>query len=162
MKESLLDSVEETEAALAREEELTQQKNSGPDQDDLRMFLESVIQSKENRLELSEIELGDKGAQTVAGLLANAPDIEHVQLAKCNIGDAGCKEVFKVVGASKTVKSLDLSENRITDISCESVITALKNNNTLEVLKLDQNQIKSRLALNKLKMLGNVKRQLII
>ena len=137
-------------------------KNSGPDQDDLRMFVESVIQSKENRLELSEIELGDQGAQTVAAMLVNAPDIEHVLLAKCGIADAGCKEIFKVVGPSKTVKTLDMSENRVTDISCEQVITALKNNTTLEVLKLDQNQIKSRLALNKLKMLGNVKRQLII
>lgn len=105
--------------------------------DALRMSATELVQTSNKRL-------GDAGAYLACGFVArHGARLHVVKLADCDLGDAGAEAVAGLVGgiAGPCVKELNLSSNRIGDRGARAIADALRTADVLERLILDRNRI---------------------
>lgn len=92
-------------------------------------------------LQLFGCEIGDDGAEILAGVLRNPRcNLEQLILSFNCIGNRGCSAIMEALPCIPSLKALDLSFNWIDAEGCQSIANALQNKFVaVEELKLDLN-----------------------
>lgn len=73
-------------------------------------------------LELTSLQFGDAGAQSVSEFLDKTSALRNLKLARNSIGDAGASAIASHMPAS--LHELDLSNNKVSDTGLINLITA--------------------------------------
>ncbi|WP_375358583.1 hypothetical protein [Candidatus Tisiphia endosymbiont of Neophilaenus lineatus] len=105
-------------------------------------ILEAIIENPISELNLSSNNLGDVGAELVAGIIQNSK-LKILKLSNNQIGSEGMGALSSAFDHNETVTDLDLSNNNLGDKGAEKVATLLANNSTITDLNLDNNEIRT-------------------
>lgn len=92
-------------------------------------ILEAIIENPISELNLSSNNLGDGGAELVAGIIQNSK-LKILKLSNNQIGSEGIGALSSAFDHNETVTDLDLSNNNLGDKGAEKVATLLANNST--------------------------------
>ncbi|WP_342260223.1 hypothetical protein [Candidatus Tisiphia endosymbiont of Metellina segmentata] len=105
-------------------------------------ILEAIIENPISELNLSSNNLGDGGAELVAGIIQNSK-LKILKLSNNQIGSEGMGALSSAFDHNETVTDLDLSNNNLGDKGAEKVATLLANNSTITDINLDNNEIRT-------------------
>ncbi|WP_375331762.1 hypothetical protein [Candidatus Tisiphia endosymbiont of Temnostethus pusillus] len=100
-------------------------------------ILEAIIENPISELNLSSNNLGDGGAELVAGIIQNSTKLKILKLSNNQIGDEGMGALSSALDHNETVTVLDLSNNYLGDEGAKEVATLLANNSTITDINLD-------------------------
>jgi Ran GTPase-activating protein (RanGAP) involved in mRNA processing and transport len=145
--------------------------NVGLGPDGFVFLCESLRYNKHlSKINLSKNNASEKGAQSLAQVLATNQVIQDLNLASCNIGFVGVKHLAEALeGQNKVLRKinlssnqlneegalvltgaldkeskifeLDISDNNISDVGAIFIIDTLFDNNSLKILNLSKNNI---------------------
>lgn len=108
----------------------------------MQFLLESLLRNKNIRtVDLSDIGISDKGAETMGALLRRSKTIQTIRLANDGVGAHGVRDLSEGLRDNASITRLDLRNNKIADDSVRVLIDALKVNNTLLVCELQDNAV---------------------
>ena len=93
------------------------------------------------RLSLNNNQIGDLGAQALAGALPQNSSLTVLDLGSNQIGDLGVQALAGALPQNSSLTGLDLDVNQIGDLGAQALAGALPQNSSLTRLYLINNQI---------------------
>lgn len=99
------------------------------------------VLSTAEEFDFKDGDLGDDGAEALAGVLFTNTSLLVIQLAGNSISNAGAKAIAEALTVNTSLLSLDLARNNITDVS--ALANTLRFNETLRSLNLGRNTVSS-------------------
>ncbi len=122
---------------------------------EIESYIQSIIESDDPVLDMSDSPLGSGGARCVAGLISYCKSLNDINLSQCDIKDAGAKCLFDELKVNKTVESINLSGNHLTDQCVANLLTLLQQNKQIKQVDLRGIQIQSKSIQSKMRELGD-------
>ncbi len=122
--------------------------------DDMNEMRERMNGPVVKRLRLIKVGLPAKSEATLGAGIAQAPQLEHIEISGRNLSDTGAREIASGLARNASVATLDLQNNNISDAGGEVLMAALGNHDMTKMatINLANNNIGNKTAT----ALGNV------
>lgn len=100
--------------------------------------LNTALQANEyiTHIDLSCNKFADPGAEQVANLLIDNPNIQYINLWNCDITEIGAGHIARAIAANTSLRKLILSTSTIAAVGMQAIAAALKTNTNLQHIDL--------------------------
>ena len=96
----------------------------------------AMVKNSLKHLDLSFNVITDKSAKSVADVIHNNPDLEHLNLSNCKLQEKGLTLILRAAKNASHLKYINLEANRVNDVLTGEISSLFSNNKSLSYVSL--------------------------